>query len=422
MPRTRRADVRGSPTGWWQRSGEPFALSFLLLFLISLPLLVLLEMITMRSAGRLALALAWLSGLVLLPRLARALADERRRIATLAFVLIATLAFVLTSGHGAITRAAPTYLPVNQFETLTFAAPPRISREAFSALLQRGVGGGPSPAAPVANELYDIIVENGLDPGVALAFFAHESQFCTTGVCRSMDLRNWGALRRPVRASRAAEVVQTQKGPFTRYHSFQDGLRDWCDLIKYRYIARGLDTVDKAVPVYAPASDGNVPTAYINAIYRAVASWQGRNPRFAEPAEHIYADDLPLALLMETFQAAGLNYNAGWAFHKYALEEARAGRPLGTPLDESRVITVGNRRYAVQAFSLETLYTPIAPNESDTDWSDVRRMSELFPPADAEETESVDREVMAEPAPQPTIQTQYPAIRGGSSSRQSNEP
>lgn len=419
MAHKRSSAVRGLQAGWWHRNGEPLALSILLMALIGLPLLLLLEVLTMRAAGRVALGLAWLAGLVMLPRIARSLADERRRVAALSLVLVGTLAFVLTTGHGTITQAAPTYLPVSQFETLTFASEPRISRQVFSALLQRGVGGGPSPAAPYANELYDIIVESGLDPGVALAFFAHESQFCTTGVCRSMDLRNWGALRKPVRASRAAEIVQVGNGTFTRYHSFQDGLRDWCDLIKYRYIARGLDTVDKAVPVYAPAFDGNVPTAYINAIYRAVASWQGRNPRFAEPAEHVYPDDLPLALLMETFQAAGLDYNSSWAFHKYALEEARAGRALGTPLDESRVITVGNRRYAVQAFSRETLYTPIAPNESDTNWSDVRRLSELLPGEAAEDSEAEpDREALAEPTPAPTIQTRYPAIRGsgGSSS------
>jgi hypothetical protein len=60
------------------------------------------------------------------------------------------------------------------------------------------------------------------------------------------------------------------------------------------------------------------------------------------------------------------------------LSEARAGRPLGAPLDESRIVSVGGQRFAVQVFALDTLYTPIAAQEADTNWGDVRRMSGLL--------------------------------------------
>ena len=81
---------------------------------------------------------------------------------------------------------------------------------------------------------------------------------------------------------------------------------------------------------------------------------------------------------METFRANELEYHPGWAFHKYMLDEARAGRPLGTPVDKSRIITVGDKQFAVQAFALDTLYTPLAEEESETNWSDVRRLSDLI--------------------------------------------
>jgi hypothetical protein len=80
----------------------------------------------------------------------------------------------------------------------------------------------------------------------------------------------------------------------------------------------------------------------------------------------------------ETFGSAGITYHPTWAFHTYMLEQARAGRPLGAPMDDSRVITVGGKKYAVQVFAQETLYTPIADEESETNWSDVRRLSELI--------------------------------------------
>jgi hypothetical protein len=257
---------------------------------------------------------------------------------------------------------------------LTFKAAPRISHESFVAILQRAG----SPAAPEAAALYAIITSYGLDPAVALAFFQHESSFCLNGACANGDLHNWGMLRRPVKAERAAG----SSGGFVRYASWEDGTSDWCELILFRYVNKGLDTIEKAIPVYAPDSDNNVPGAYINTIRRVVAAWSGR--RFEPAADlHVYTGSLDQALVSETFGSAGIAYHPTWAFHTYMLDQARAGRPLGAPMDDSRVITVGGKRYAVQVFAQDTLYTPIADDEADTNWSDVRRLSELLQPPGA---------------------------------------
>ncbi|NTU80849.1 MAG: hypothetical protein HGA45_15965, partial [Chloroflexales bacterium] len=228
-----------------------------------------------------------------------------------------------------------------------------------------------SPAAADSDELYAIIRGYGIDPAVALAFFQHESQYCTTGSCARAGLRNWGMLRRHIKADRNAG----SGAGFARYASWHDGVRDWCELI-LGYIGRGRDTVEKAVPSYAPQSDGNVPTAYISAIRRQVSAWSGQAA--GDLALRAYDESLDRALVAETFLTADVEFHPTWAFHNFMLTEAHAGRPLGVPVDESRIITVGGQRFAVQVFALDTLYTPIASVEAETNWGDVRRLSTLL--------------------------------------------
>lgn len=373
-------------TGWWRQTGEPFMLTLIVACASSLPVAASIELITWQLATRGFILIGWLASLLLLPRLLKLFYHERTRFPTLAALVLIALGFSLVGGRAVETFAETSSLDeqtatmielLQNEDSYSFVAAPRISKTAFVRLLQNGNGGGPSPAAPHGEEIYDIIVSYGIDPAVALAFFAHESQMGTTGVTRSQDLRNWGGQRAAYNKERHAGQVLVNGKPFVRFDSWQDGVRDWCELILNRYVKRGLDTVAKAVPVYAPSSDNNVPEAYINTIHRIVAAWQGRTPPPAVNLPHVYSD-LPTALLTETFLAAGVSYHPGWAFHKYAVEEAKAGRPLGSPLGESRRITVGNDQFVVQAFALDTLYTPLAAVESKTNWSDVRRLSTMF--------------------------------------------
>ncbi|MBX0330855.1 hypothetical protein K2Z83_24660 [Oscillochloris sp. ZM17-4] len=346
---------------WWRERGEPLVLAALAALALSLPPLALLELVAPHQAARAALALAWAAGILLSLRLPGLLRREGRRVAALAAILAATLAGALSIGLATPQARAA--------DGLTFKSAPRISQSSFVAILQRAG----SPAAPEADSLYTTITSYGLDPAVALAFFQHESSFCLAGACANGNLHNWGMLRRPVKADRSAGIV----GGFVRYASWQDGVSDWCELILFRYVNRGLETVEKVIPIYAPSSDNNVPSAYINTIRRVVAAWSGR--RFEPAADlHTYTGSLDQALVSETFGSAGITYHPNWAFHTYMLDQARAGRPLGAPMDDSRVITVGGKRFAVQVFAQDTLYTPIADEESDTDWTDVRRLSELL--------------------------------------------
>jgi hypothetical protein len=143
---------------------------------------------------------------------------------------------------------------------------PRISETGFRRLLeQRG-----SPAAPEAVQAYRAIVSLGVDPLFALAIFWYESRFGTIGIVPTYDLKNPGAIR----SSRTGvgEIVQIPgRGPFVRYPSWTEGFRDlaW-RLVEptFVYAQRGARTVQTIIPLWAPASDGNQPEAYIAAVLR----------------------------------------------------------------------------------------------------------------------------------------------------------
>jgi hypothetical protein len=83
---------------------------------------------------------------------------------------------------------------------LTFAAPPRITPTLFTRVLVNAL----SPAAADGPKLYGIPIRYGLDPGVALAIFDHESS-CGTRVVQSR--RRTGATSDAIRATRPASMT-----------------------------------------------------------------------------------------------------------------------------------------------------------------------------------------------------------------------
>lgn len=251
---------------------------------------------------------------------------------------------------------------------LTFRSAPRISSAQFIRVLER-FG---SPCAPIAAECYTIITESGLDPAVALAFFGHESVFGTRGV--AVETLNWGNVRTAVRPER---TTGTHPRNFAIFRSWQDGLRDWCERINQRYIdQRGLDTVEKAIPVYAPPSDGNNVNVYIDHVTRLVNDWiaadaqGGPAPQPAQPAAPSAA--LRDELLRASFAAAKAAVHPEQAFYQFMLSELRAGRPLGNPLSEQMMVTVDGQAYVLQVFALDTIYSPVPR------WNEVRRLSDLL--------------------------------------------
>lgn len=164
-----------------------------------------------------------------------------------------------------------------QGSPLHFISAPRMGAASFARVLLRAQ----SPAADDVANLYAIICLYNLDPAIALAMFCHESTYGKFGIASRS--RNWGNLRRGARA------YKSESG-FGFYHAWADSLRDWCELINRRYVARGLATVEAAIPVYAPSSDGNAPARYIAQVRQLVAAWEaseraqaGLGPGYTNP-------------------------------------------------------------------------------------------------------------------------------------------
>ena len=147
---------------------------------------------------------------------------------------------------------------------LTLLSLPRITQARFvRALVQAH-----SPAAPEAQKCYAAPLTFGLDPAIALAMFWHESQFATDPKAVALRTLNWGNLRNGQGRERR------NFGGWAWYNTWEQGLLDWCALIMVRYVGRGLDTLEKAIPVYAPERDHNNVAAYIAAVRGLVETWQ----------------------------------------------------------------------------------------------------------------------------------------------------
>ncbi len=122
-----------------------------------------------------------------------------------------------------------------------------------------------SPAAGKAQTLFDLGTKYGIDPAFALAFFMHESSFGTQGeATESLSLGN-------LRCIPNFRCLHN----FAQFDTWEDGFKAWFELIRNLYVAKwNLTTVDKIIPVYAPAADNNDEAAYINALKHALDTWR----------------------------------------------------------------------------------------------------------------------------------------------------
>lgn len=121
-----------------------------------------------------------------------------------------------------------------------------------------------SPAAGKGQALYDDGVKYGIDPVYALAFFMQESSFGTQGVATMTH--SLGNIR--------ANASDPQYHGYRMYSTWEAGFEDWYHLMAHQYIGQWkLTTVDQIVPVYAPGSDNNDVTTYIQSVKNAVDVW-----------------------------------------------------------------------------------------------------------------------------------------------------
>lgn len=216
------------------------------------------------------------------------------------------------------------------------AAPPRITDDLFCDTLRRAA----SPAADAGPTLYATCVARGVDPAVALAFFCHESTYGTRGAARLT--RNWGNLRRGPRAYQVAPVAGSS-GAFAWYHSWVDGLADFCDLLRGpRYEGAGLATVAQVVPVYAPSTDGNAPARYVSAVEALVAGWSKADPWASWGQAHPLPPEQRGYAVPRAWQAAqpplGPATSPEWGDGRQAVRFFEHGAVVWLGGDETRIV------------------------------------------------------------------------------------
>ena len=125
-----------------------------------------------------------------------------------------------------------------------------------------------SPAVGIGNVMYVLGVKYGIDPAFPLAFFQHESGYGTRGM--AVTTHSIGNIRCTV------GYTCDPTGGYRAYLSYTAGVQDWYTLITAVYLPNGLTTVEKIIPVYAPAADHNNESAYINSVLKDVAAYRRR--------------------------------------------------------------------------------------------------------------------------------------------------
>ncbi len=137
------------------------------------------------------------------------------------------------------------------------------------AFINRVLATYKSPAAGKGQALYDLGVQYGIDPVFALAFFQHESSFGTVGeATKTLSLGNLRCI------PKFTCVDQNLGGGYWAFSTWEAGFQTWYELICNYYVGqRGLTTVDKIIPTYAPAADHNNEAAYIASLKHAIDTW-----------------------------------------------------------------------------------------------------------------------------------------------------
>lgn len=159
----------------------------------------------------------------------------------------------------AIGKAAPAADPYS------VVGPPTLTAAQIDTILA-GYG---SPAAGQGATFVALGRQYGLDPAIALGFYAQESHCGTRGVARTTH---------GIGNIRTTPGYQDYQG-YRSYDSYAAGIEDWFKLIRQLYVdGWGLTTVAAIVPRYAPAGDGNDPATYIANVQTLVAGWRAAGP------------------------------------------------------------------------------------------------------------------------------------------------
>lgn len=180
---------------------------------------------------------------------------------------------------------------VHANDPFAFVAPPSISVETYQAVYCQPRHGRVSDACPYAPQMYQLLVDAGIDPVIELAFAAKETEFGLTGPGRapqhnihSLVCNRWdeGSCEGPYHYR------------FSSYPDYLAALRSWITLLLHRgiYVDAGNDTFREVLPIYAPPSE-NDTELYIAQVEEWVTRWRGGESSGASGKRRVFQPTNP---------------------------------------------------------------------------------------------------------------------------------
>lgn len=193
-------------------------------------------------------------------------------------------------------------------DTYRYDAPPSITKEAYQSIMCEKSQGVCAEAA----EMYDILIEAGIDPVVEAAQADHETQRGSSGVGRS-HIKNLHGVQCHSDDGRIGDSpVPWGNHCAGIYASYSDSVRTWARLILREYVNEGLNTPALAVGKYAPVDDGNSPPDYIQAMETNIDTWrQQYAPTQAAETPTTEASSVRAALVAQALALQGIPYVRG---------------------------------------------------------------------------------------------------------------
>ncbi len=144
----------------------------------------------------------------------------------------------------------------------SIVGPPTVTASFINSVLRAAH----SPAVGIGNVMYTLGVKYSIDPAFPLAFYHHESGYGEHGMARTtLSIGN-------IRCT--ADYACDSTGGYRAYSSYAAGVKDWYQLMVEVYLPKGLTTVEKIIPVYAPTADHNNESAYISSVLADVAVYR----------------------------------------------------------------------------------------------------------------------------------------------------
>lgn len=125
---------------------------------------------------------------------------------------------------------------------------------------------------PYAAQILDASKDFNINPLLTLAIALHDSGMGTAGAgktCRNpgnMGKRSDNYVKSGITGLGNCETVYGGSSRWEAFRTYGDGMQGLTWLLRANYLDKGLTTLPEIIHKYAPSSDGNNETAYVQAI------------------------------------------------------------------------------------------------------------------------------------------------------------